>query len=563
MELAGPEISGFRVSGFRTLSEAELVCDGRLTVVCGPNNAGKSSLLEALLRYPACLSAVSGQKAPKESPTSFGSGSVEAGIGIPVIGGPLERLWEEQDHPLEAFIPIAEALCGQLGDDRIWVPIVDTGGKLQPETSHPDGAIRDAVQAAGVDEPRFMRFMHKLAGGRRQPFEPTKQWFKSLVQRLSMPDIAHIPDVRRAADEPLSPEELGVLARDSSLRADGSRQSAWTETLGDILKDTFGQDVEYHVPPRGNSGAFQLNIDGETDIDLSEVGAGVREVVAVTYKALHAGRGTVLLIEEPENCLHPMAVRRLLWSLVDRADLQVIATTHSAAVIDANPSSVVQVSRSGTETRVKPVANTADRFEAIRSLGYSPADVVLAPCAVWVEGPSDRIYLHAWLGSHELVEGVDYQIMFYGGALGEHVSAEMDPPNAQAAAIRALSRRCVIVADSDRRKSRAKHKRHVRRWRDETKGDPNAHLWVTPGREVENLLPLEVINEYRASKRRKRLTEETKRFGGVFDGIKRPDKVALARRVVQADPSPPPDARKEVGRIAHFIQESRDRTRSP
>jgi hypothetical protein len=229
-------------------------------------------------------------------------------------------------------------------------------------------------------------------------------------------------------------------------------------------------------------------------------------------------------------------------------------------VIDSNPSSVIRVVRTVDGSTAQPIAGTAERFEAIRSLGYSPADVLLAPCAIWVEGPSDRIYLNAWLGASGLIEGVDYQVMFYGGSLGSHLSTEMEPPNNMLAAIRALSRRCIIVADSDRKTSpRERLKPHVRRWRDEVKGDRNALLWITPGREIENVLPLETINAYRGSKKRRLMTEQTRRFGGVFDGITRPTKVELAALVVSQDPEPPTEIQADVARMVRFVVESRDR----
>ena len=45
--------------------------------------------------------------------------------------------------------------------------------------------------------------------------------------------------------------------------------------------------------------------------------------------------------------------------------------------------------------------------------------ILQANCVVWVEGPSDRIYLKHWIEAvtSELIEGLHYSIMFYGGRL--------------------------------------------------------------------------------------------------------------------------------------------------
>src|SRR5438094_9646640 len=67
-------------------------------------------------------------------------------------------------------------------------------------------------------------------------------------------------------------------------------------------------------------------------------------------------------------------------------------------------------------------------LEVLNDLGIRAADVLQANFVVWIEGPSDRIYLNRWIGlmAPELVEGVDYSIMFYGGRLLFHLSLLRD-----------------------------------------------------------------------------------------------------------------------------------------
>lgn len=64
-------------------------------------------------------------------------------------------------------------------------------------------------------------------------------------------------------------------------------------------------------------------------------------------------RAHVLLLDEPEICLHPNAIReasRVLYDLPTRAGWQVMLTTHSPAFIDLSRdnTTIVRVSRSGT-----------------------------------------------------------------------------------------------------------------------------------------------------------------------------------------------------------------------
>jgi hypothetical protein len=59
--------------------------------------------------------------------------------------------------------------------------------------------------------------------------------------------------------------------------------------------------------------------------------------------------------------------------------------------------------------------------------------------SIWVEGPTDRIYLQQWikLPRSNLEEGVDYSIMFYGGRLLSHLT----PDDEEESAFPSLGRR--------------------------------------------------------------------------------------------------------------------------
>src|SRR5213078_1288701 len=111
---------------------------------------------------------------------------------------------------------------------------------------------------------------------------------------------------------------------------------------------------------------------------------------------------------------------------------QVAIATHSAHMIDA-ADTVVAVRLGGGRSSLAVVGDH-QLFEALRTLGYRASDLLQTNCIVWVEGPSDRIYLLHWLKAvaPDLIEGVDFSIVFYGGALLARLSAklaeELDDP---------------------------------------------------------------------------------------------------------------------------------------
>ena len=119
---------------------------------------------------------------------------------------------------------------------------------------------------------------------------------------------------------------------------------------------------------------------------------------------------------------------------------------------------------------------------------------------IWVEGPSDRVYLNYWLKAHspELVEGINYSIMFYGGRLFSHLTAlDKDIENEAGddlISVRKLNRNTVIMFDSDKDRPRARINSTKQRLKNEFNSGAG-FAWVTKGREVENYLNFDKVEE--------------------------------------------------------------------
>jgi putative ATP-dependent endonuclease of OLD family len=60
----------------------------------------------------------------------------------------------------------------------------------------------------------------------------------------------------------------------------------------------------------------------------------------------------------------------------------------------------------------------------LEDLGYHASDLLQSNGVIWVEGPTDRLYLLKWLELTGLKakEDLDFTIMFYGGRLLSHLS---------------------------------------------------------------------------------------------------------------------------------------------
>ncbi len=266
------------------------------------------------------------------------------------------------------------------------------------------------------------------------------------------------------------------------------KQERWAKFLGFVREVLEDPAIDVSVPPSSPRLIVEMN---RRELDVNDLGHGIHEVIILAAAAT-AHENTLFLLEEPEIHVHPLLQRRILRYLSETEGNQFVIATHSAHFLDHPQASVFRVSLAEAWTQVAPVSTNSELVTTARDLGYRPSDLLQANAVVWVEGPSDRIYLKHWLmkAAPELREGVDYSIMFYGGRLAAHLSGQDGKfvmATEQLIELRRINRFSAIVMDSDRTKKGQHTKRGTTkgRLRDEF-GDAPGYAWITEGREIEN-----------------------------------------------------------------------------
>ena len=131
-------------------------------------------------------------------------------------------------------------------------------------------------------------------------------------------------------------------------------------------------------------------------------------------------------------------------------------------------------------------------------MGAKPSDLLQANGIVWVEGPSDRVYLNRWIHLYSegaLREGRDYQCAFYGGALLAQIEFKPSEEETELANLFRVNPNIVVMCDGDRASEDSPLKVRVLRICKEVKNIPGAHIWITAAREIENYLPGSVLEK--------------------------------------------------------------------
>jgi ABC-type Na+ transport system ATPase subunit NatA len=253
---------------------------------------------------------------------------------------------------------------------------------------------------------------------------------------------------------------------------------------GNAINAAEGDVASIYLSNPDESG--QARMDMPNNVKASWYPSGWKACAAILHWLSNVEDHSICLLEEPEVHMHPKLQRRMLeqvWQIAEKKSLQLVISTHSAALINAAFSRDVKIFQAQGQKIVEAnIAQVLDR------LGYQAADLLQANCVIWVEGPSDRMYLNAWLKDKDpgLKEGLHYSIMFYGGKLFKHVTANATAVSDLISLCR-LNRNSAIVFDSDKAGPEVELTETKRRLKEEFDAG-NGFAWVTEGREIENYL---------------------------------------------------------------------------
>lgn len=335
------------------------------------------------------------------------------------------------------------------------------------------------------------------------------------------------------------------------------------EILLSELNKIMGPDAQFeriHVQQftEGDIKKWEVYLQekGQPRFPLSKTGSGLKTIILMLVNlflipALSPGSGQyyVYAFEELENNLHPALQRRVFDYLCSYAEnhghVRIFLTTHSPVAINIfgkrELALLHHVEKDGNCSTINSIGSYYDKLDILEDLDIKPSDILQSNGIIWVEGPSDRLYIKRWLDlftDSRFVEGRDYQFLYYGGKLLSHYelideeAVESKRKTDGLISILKTNRNAVIVMDSDNKKLEDainKTKQAIKK----AFADKQYMCWVTYGKEVENYLTARSINEAYNSQ----LTNDIGRYEIISDYLKgiRNDfsfvKVPFARKV--------------------------------
>lgn len=490
---------------------------GRFNVLIGPNNSGKSTVL----RFLQVLALLIGKKSelrftiPWEQVDRswWWQSNVEEPIRAELVfSGPVPV------HDLDTKAP------GRFGHDDQWQVTINIIARPQKDCTviaAPNVFINDhwhpvvRTAAKGSSELEYLNRTGKYTsspGTDACPYRASAEhilaeWAKNTrfydpvravdrdAGRRGLVDGSEL--VKRIREQQLDQKQAFVFER--------FRQALIVELNALLVEPSSKNPIEsFEIKgEERQDGKERLDLYVKRRVDdapiaLQYMGTGIAELTIFLADLLQNKEIRQYFIEEPECHLHPGLLRRLMVRLPKLApNAQFFITSHSNAVLDSTTKEdrIYRFGLSpGVGTSVQRCSDIAEQSRVLDALGVSGSTLLQTNCILWVEGPSDRLYLKLWLRRHQaasnpaLIEGSDFSFVYYGGKILSHFAFADDGQEDLIALIRVCRYSAVVMdLDTDPAEPTEEVRKTKARIQAEAANDPDHRLAIfSSGREIEN-----------------------------------------------------------------------------
>lgn len=478
--------TGIQFNGYKLFSEKNTIKLGKITnvnIIIGKNNSGKSSLIDVIeMAYD--------EKKFEKQKRQICSIKIEVPItkemvhniflGFNSIGG-----WTETNY--------LKAVEGK-------TVLIELGGTKNAKNPSGYRAI-DKDNISMINQSYFQRVVHDFEQERK------KYIFRRLsAERNIVPEIEM--DLELSNNGEGASNLIRVFLNDSMYNETVIEDLLLTALNKIMYPEAEFENIRIQQVRMGKEYAWEIFLKekGMERVPLSKSGSGIKTIILVLLNFIviplltqNCDNKIIYGFEELENNLHPAMQRKLFDYIYDfavQSNTIIFITTHSHVAIntffDKENACIYHVIKKNNEASLKKIESYIDKAEILNDLDIKASDILQANGIIWVEGPSDRIYIKRWLEvfcDNQFEEGKHYQFLYYGGRLLSQYSAEEET---DLISIITTNRNAAIVIDSDKRYKAAPLNSTKKRIINEF-NKLEMFCWVTKGKEIENYISKEAI----------------------------------------------------------------------
>ena len=503
---------GFGVNGYRSFGGKSLqrvATLDKVTLLAGQNNSGKSNALRAfseilpkIVSRQPLTSVFADPRATPKGWAATNTVKVAIGLDLNIVISALERA-----QSITRMLAVRELLSSEAFsagyDNVVWfeADIAENGRldySLDAFNSLP------ALHSASAYE---IQTVLAVFGGRAtgRPSADFAGFIEAIDPTQFVPPIEAIAAARQlTAQSEAGPYPLDVQLRNGSGLIQGLARLQNPDDSDRELDEPKFEGIQRFVRDvlEDSTAALQVNF-GASELSvrirgsytpLRALGSGIEQLILIAAAATITN-DSLITIEEPELFLHPSLQRKLVDYLARETTNRYLMSTHSAHILNAELAAISHVRVIDGFTEIIPAELPPQIATLVAELGYRASDLVQSNFVVWVEGPSDRTYLRKWLKetTPQLDEGAHFTIMFYGGALLNHLTAE-DAEVTEFINLHRINRNMAIVIDSDA--GPGKRPLDINPTKQRVAGemsDSDQMAWITQGYTIENYVSPELL----------------------------------------------------------------------